>query len=63
MIDDVENELHFTPRQQVVLEQALRLLVEGGEKSVTTAESRARRAVQRKASTNGSVIVTACFPP
>ncbi|MET3601068.1 TetR/AcrR family transcriptional regulator [Martelella mangrovi] len=37
MIEDVEVELHFTPRQQAVLEQALRLLVEGGEKSVTTA--------------------------
>ncbi|MAM09320.1 TetR/AcrR family transcriptional regulator [Martelella lutilitoris] len=37
MIDDVDTELHFTPRQQAVLEQALRLLVEGGEKSVTTA--------------------------
>jgi len=28
---------HFTPRQNAVLEEALRLLVEGGEKALTTA--------------------------
>ena len=33
----VDTDQQFTPRQQAVLEQALRLLVDGGEKSVTTA--------------------------
>ncbi|AJY46843.1 TetR/AcrR family transcriptional regulator [Martelella endophytica] len=37
MTADADTETHFTPRQQAVLEQALRLLVDGGEKSVTTA--------------------------
>tara|TARA_B100001778_G_scaffold161059_1_gene132323 strand:- start:1420 stop:2046 length:627 start_codon:yes stop_codon:yes gene_type:complete len=37
LTDDTDIEAHFSPRQQAVLEQALRLLVEGGEKSVTTA--------------------------
>ncbi|WP_176085796.1 TetR/AcrR family transcriptional regulator [Martelella sp. HB161492] len=37
MIDDRHADQRFTPRQQAVLEQALHLLVEGGEKAVTTA--------------------------
>jgi len=37
LTEDAEIDNHFTPRQQAVLEQALRLLVEGGEKAVTTA--------------------------
>lgn len=37
MTDDFDIAIRFTPRQEAVLEQALRLLVEGGEKAVTTA--------------------------
>lgn len=36
MLADPINEQEFSPRQNAVLEQALRLLVEGGEKALTT---------------------------
>lgn len=60
MLSEVGQSSEFSPRQNAVLEQALRLLVDGGEKALTTSGVARAANCSRKVSINGSATVTVC---
>lgn len=53
----------YSPRQNAVLECALRLLVEGGEKALTTARVAREANCSKESLTSGSATATVSWPP